>query len=258
MSYFLDNLKNRFDFFMRSHITFSRKNYTEKGVNKGVNPENIFENHEQKELFNSLEQKYDLTPLYKLNKINFLTNMYYLSIFDKYLTSGKNNISVLDIGSKNWNYAGSEYVFFNHFSKDISLTGIELDGYRLCTNFYNRQEIAKFYTKNLPNTKYIIGDFMEHNEKYDYIIWILPFITEYPHIKWGLPLKYFKPEEMLKHAYSLLNENGEMLIINQGEEEYKIQTDMYKKLSLNYNPLGEVESIYSPFKNRRFCSKILK
>lgn len=255
MSYFFDNLKNIFDFFMRSHITFSRKNYMEKKVNI----ENVFENNEQKDLYNFLKQKYDLTPFIILNKINILTNLHYLAVYDKFINPlQKENISILDIGSKNWNYAGSEYVFFKSFSTNLSLTGIELDGYRLCTNFYNRYEIAQFYTKNLPNTKYIIGDFMEHNEKYDYIIWILPFITEYPHLKWGLPLKYFKPEEMLAHAYNLLNENGEMLIINQGEDEYKIQLELNKKLNLNFEPVGEIENIYSPFKNKRFCSKVIK
>ena len=260
MNYFLDNLKNRFDFFMRNHITFSRKNYTE-GVNQenAVNFENIFENDEQKNLYLALIQKYDLNPFYNLNKVNFLTNLHYLAVFDKYISPPqKENVSVLDIGSKNWNYAGSEYAFFKKYAKSLTLTGIELDGYRLCTNLYNRYEIAKFYTKCLPNTNYIIGDFMEHNEKYDYIIWILPFITEYPHLKWGLPLKYFQPEKMLEHAHNLLNKNGEMLIINQGETEYKIQTELNKKLNLNYEPTGEIKSICSPFKNKRFCSKIIK
>ena len=64
--------------------------------------------------------------------------------------------------------------------------------------------------------EYIAGDLLKHNQKYDYIIWYLPFITEYPLIKWGLPLKYFKPLKMLEHAYHLLNKNGELLIINQG------------------------------------------
>ena len=99
---------------------------------------------------------------------------------------------------------------------------------------------------------------MAHNEKYDYIIWILPFITEYPHVKWGLPLKYFRPEEMLSHAYSLLNENGEMLIFNQGENEYNIQKELISKLGLNCKLIGEVENEFNPYRNKRFCSIIVK
>ena len=254
MGYLFDDLKNSFDFFLRNKITISRKNYVEKGVNL----ENIFQDDEQKKLYFSLKDKYDLTPLYKYNDINFLTNLYYLDILDKHISPDSKPISVLDIGSKNWNYAGSEYVFFKHFSEGLSLNGIELDAWRVCTNLYSRYEIAKFYTKDLENTNYIAGDFMTHNRQYDYIIWFLPFITEYPHIRWGLPLKYFKPEEMLKHAIELLNEGGELLIINQGENEYNIQKELYKGLNINCQDTGEVTNAFSPFKNKRYCSVVKK
>ena len=269
MKYWYTNLKNNIDFFIRSHIIFSRKNYTETGVNvtgvnvtgvnnAGGNIENVFINDEQKDLYFSLKEKYDLTPLYKYNDINFLTNLYYLDIFDKYILPDKKPISVLDIGSKNWNYAGSEHVFFKKFSDDLLLDGIELDAYRLCTNLYTRYEISKFYTKELENANYHAGDFMEHNRKYDYIIWILPFITEYPHLRWGLPLKYFNPEKMLGHAFELLNEGGELLIMNQGENEYNIQKDLNNQLKLKFEDIGEVNNIFSPFKNRRFCTIVKK
>ena len=101
---------------------------------------------------------------------------------------------------------------------------------------------------------------MKHHQKYDYIIWILPFITEYPLVRWGLPLKYFKPEEMLIHAYNLLNPNGELLIINQGQEEYLIQQNLINSTISNseYLPLGEVEDYFNLFKNKRFSSKLIK
>lgn len=254
MRYFIDNIRNNFDFFLRNRITFSRKNYTEKPVNI----ENFFENTEQKQVYEYLSGKYDLKPLYKLNEINFLTNLYYLNIFDKYLCPSDKDIKVLDIGSKNWNYAGSEYVFFKHFANNLKLDGIELDAYRLCTNLFSRYEISKFYTKDLDNAEYHAGDFMEHNDNYDYIIWILPFITEYPHIRWGLPLKYFNPKGMLMHAYNLLNKNGKILILNQGENEYNIQKELISELNLNCEHIGEIESDFNPYRNKRFCSVIVK
>ena len=257
MQYFIDNLRNNFDFFLRNLITLSRKNYYET-------PEDIsdiFENKEQENLYNTLKNKYgDLISQNTTRRI-FLLNLYYLNIFDKYLSpKTKDNISILDIGSKNWEYAKSEYVFFKSFIKDYTLNGIELDVYRMCSNFYNRYEIAKFYTKDLPNTNYIQGDFIEHQQKYDYIIWILPFITKHPLVKWGLPLKYFKPKEMLTHAYNLLNIGGELLIINQGEEEYSIQQELINKTlpNNNYIPIGKIEDCFKVFKNQRFCSKLVK
>ena len=224
MSYFFDNLKNNFDFFVRNHINLSRKNYCEKP---------------------------------KL--INILRNIYFFNIFRKCFSKiEKDEISVLDIGSKNWEYFQSEYSFFNIQYKNLIINGIELDSNRLNLNMYNRYEIAKFYTKNIPNAKYISGDFLKHNQKYDYIIWILPFITKYPLIRWGLPLRYFKPEEMLSHAYNILNKNGELLIINQGSEEYKIQQKLNEKLKLPAQYFGKIDNKFNLFKNERYCSKITK
>lgn len=243
---FIDDLRNKFDFFLRSHITFSRKNYQEFG---SFHEEYLIENFE----------KYNLSLLKDLNERNIEENLYFLNIFDKYLNKTKREkITVLDIGSKNWNYVKSEYLFAKSLSDNIVLNGIELDGYRLNSKFYTRYEIAKFYTKDLENTNYIVGDFLEHDFKYDLIIWILPFITEYPLQKWGLPLKYFKPLDMLNHAYNLMNKDGELLIINQGEEEYKIQQELIKTLDLKAEYLDEIEDKYELFKNKRFAIKIIK
>ena len=257
MLYILDNIKNNFDFFLRNLITVSRKNYFEKPQELN----GIFDNKEQKDLYNTLKGKYGSILSQNTTRRIFLLNLYYLNIFDKYLRKkAKNNISILDIGSKNWEYVKSEYVFFKSFVNDFSLNGIELDAYRLCSNFYNRYEIAKFYTKDLENTKYIKGNFLKHQQKYDYIIWILPFVTKHPLVKWGLPLKYFKPSEMLIHAYNLLNPEGELLIINQGKEEYSIQQELINKINnkKEYLPLGEIEDIFGIFKNKRYCSKLIK
>ena len=249
------SLKNSFDFFLRNHINFSRKNYHENSIDLN----NFSFSEEQSELYKNLKSKYDLALTENSSEKIFKLNLYMLNIFDICFSKKTDrNISVLDIGSKNWDYAKSEYTFFKSFSQKFILNGIELDPYRMNSNFYNRYEISKFYTKDLINTNYIIGDFLEHKQKYDYIIWILPFITEFPLIKWGLPLKYFKPEEMLLHAVDLLKEEGELLIINQGEEEYKIQQNLYAKLNIPHKLYGEINDDFGIFKNKRYCSKFIK
>ena len=224
MKYFLSNLRNSFDFALRNKFNFSRRNYCEKQTLK-----------------------------------NILRDIYYFNLFKKcFKETEKEEVSVLDIGSKNWEYVNGEYSFFKSYAKNLVLNGIELDAYRLNSNFYTRYEIAKFYIKNKPNAHYIAGDFLEHNKSYDYIIWILPFITEYPLLRWGLPLKYFKPKEMLSHAVDLLKDKGELLIINQGESEYLIQKELNEKLGLKAQYFGEIEDKFNLFKNKRYCTKIIK
>ena len=255
IQYFLDNIKNNIDFFLRSRITFSRKNYTEQNENK----EDIFENEEQKNLSRTLDKKYNINSLALGTVQNYLENLYCLEILNKYISiQDKKDISVLDIGSKNWNYAKSEYLFFANNFENIHLNGIEIDAFRMSTNLYTRYEIAKYHIKDLKNTNYIAGDFLKHNQKYDYIIWFLPFITEYPLVKWGLPLRYFKPLLMLKHAYNSLNADGELLIINQGEKEYNIQKNLNDELGLNAEYYGEINDIFDVFEHERYICKIKK
>lgn len=215
-----DDLKNNFEFYLRNKIRLTRKNFIEKNLD--------------------------------LIKRNELENLYTTDILSQAFVKRGENLQVLDIGCKNWFYAKGEYDFFKRFCKNIKLDGIEIDAFRLYSNFYNRYEVAKYYTKGLINTNYIVGNMLDLRDKYDYIIWFLPFVVYEPHKYWGLPKKYFYPEKLLEHAYSLLKQNGQMLIINQGEKEYEVQKLMLDKLGITYIALNEVKSKHFEYKNKRF------
>ena len=222
-----EDLKNTFDFFIRNKTKFSRKNFVEK------NP--------------------------KLIERNRLENLYTTDILEKHFSKiSKQTINVLDIGCKNWFYAKGEYEYFDSFCKNFLLDGIEIDAHRLYNNFFSRYEVAKYYTKDLKNTNYIADNLLNLNKKYDYIIWFLPFVVIEPHIYWGLPKKYFNPEKLLKHAYSLLNNGGEMLIINQGEEETKVQEKLLNEQNIKYTFLGNITSEHFEYKNKRYGFLIKK
>ena len=216
-----EDLKNNFDFWIRSNIRFSRKNFVEK--NK------------------------------KLIERNTKENQYTKDILERYFKKNRNlSTKVLDIGSKNWFYAKGEYEFFNEFLNEFYLDGVEIDAFRLYSNFYNRFEVAKYHIKDLKNANYIADNLLNLEEKYDYIIWFLPFILKEPHIKWGLPKKLFYPEKLLNHAFNLLNKQGQMLIINQGEFEAQTQKELLEKLSIKYADLGEITSTYFQYKHKRY------
>ena len=190
-----EDLKNNIDFFIRNNTKFSRKNYIEK--NESEIERNIAQNKYVKEI---LERHF--------------------------LKSQKAQLQVLDIGCKNWFYAKGEYEFFSEFSSDFMLDGVEIDAYRLYSNFYSRYEVAKFYIKDLKNVNYIAGNLLNIDKKYDYIIWFLPFVTYEPHKFWGLPKKHFCPEKLLSHAVSLLNDGGQMMILNFWEKSKTNFTNM--------------------------------
>ncbi len=256
MNKFIANIKNNIDFRLRNKIKFSKKNYFLENESK----ENLFDTVEEIELEDFLFKKYELSYL-KNNSAcnNYVENLSILNTLDKYLEMDfKENLMVLDIGSKNWSYVKGEYFFFKKYCDNLCLYGIELDSNRLYTNLYSRKEVAKFHIKNLQNTTYIEGNLLGHKKKYDVIIWILPFLTEFPLIKWGLPLKYFKPVSMLNYAYNLLNENGKIFIINQGEEEFDKQIELCNKLHFKHNRIGLIENPFCYYTKDRYLTIIKK
>ena len=222
-----DDLKNNIDFFIREKTRFSRKNFIEK--NKKLLERNIKENLYTQDVLSQIFENTD-----------------------------KPTLKILDIGSKNWFYAKGEYDFFQSFCNDFLLEGVELDTFRLYSNFYSRYETAKFHTIELKNTNYIAGNLLDLQGKYDYIIWFLPFVTKEPLMYWGLPQKYFCPEKLLSHAYNILENDGQMLIINQGETEAQIQKELLQNLNIPYIDKGVIQSTHFQYKNRRFAYLIKK
>ena len=190
---------------------------------------------------------------------NYLENLYTIDLLDRFLSIEFNpELNVLDIGCKNWFYAKGEYFFFKNYCEKLKLAGIELDANRLYDNFYSRAEVAKFNIKDLEGANFIEGDFLKHFEKYDYIVWFLPFVVEYPHISWGLPLKYFKPAEMLLHAFDLLNAGGKIFIVNQGKDEFEVQKALCESLNLPCKPIGFAESKFLKYQFDRYITIIEK
>lgn len=222
-----ENFKNTIDFYIRNKTKISRKNFVEK------NPKLI--------QFIKTENKY----VFEVLNTNFRKKNYDCPF-------------VLDIGSKNWSYVNGLHKYFKNVYGEFVLDGIELDAYRLNANFYSRFEVAKYYMKNLSNVTYMADNLLNLNKKYDFITWFLPFVSKNPLIFWGLPLEYFCPEKLLLHAYNLLNENGQMLIVNQGENEAKIQENLLLKFNISYEYIGEIKDNYNLFKNKRFGFLIYK
>lgn len=219
--------KNKIDFFIRNSTKFSRRNFVETDI--------------------------------ELIKRNRAENNYTFDLLNRHFSkTTKPEIKILDIGCKNWFYAEGMHRYFSTFCNNLQLDGVELDAFRLYSNLYSRFEVAKYYTKELKNCNYITGNLLEVSGKYDYITWFLPFVHISPHISWGLPKNLYYPEKLLEHAYKILEQNGQMLIINQGEIEYEIQKSLLEKLNIPYKELGQITSKEFNYKKTRYgflCNK---
>lgn len=258
MKYLIKNIYNRLDFFLRKHIKFTRKGYCVVNEDKsaflnGLSQEALDFEKKAVEKFNLVELKNNSTIR------NYAENLYIIELLEKYFVFDcSKTAQVLDIGSKDWFYAVGEYSFFKYYIENLIMNGIEIDAYRVYSNFYSRYDAARYNTKNLKGANYIVGDFLKHNQKYDYITWFFPFLTPFPLLKWGLPMHCLKPQEMFDKAYNSLNLEGKMLIMNQGQKEYELQKELLIEKQVCFEDLGEFNSEFVEYESKRFVFKIKK
>jgi len=267
---FFKNIYNEIDFFFRRNIRLKRK-YT--GINELK--ENLFKHFDYEKKQTAEEKEKFYLEKYKLQDFkrnstcrNYLENLTVIELLENFLSldclsassEEKNIVKILDIGSKNWFYASGEWHFFknNNQNREISLDGIEIDAFRVYSDFHTRYDYAQFYIKNLTNTRYIAKDFLKNDDKYYYIIWFFPFVTEFPLQEWGLPLSKFKPSKMLKHAYNSLNSGGKILIVNQDEKEYAIQEDIIRNSNFSYEKKGCFENSFLEYERKRLVTIVFK
>jgi hypothetical protein len=119
----------------------------------------------------------------------------------------------LDVGSKNAAYALGISTFYQQHlsphSHGLALTTLELDAGRRYHDGYTRADYARtLLAHTQAETRYLHADVLHHHERYHVISWLLPFVFAEPHMAWGLPLRYFKPQAMAHHVASLLEPHG--------------------------------------------------
>lgn len=243
-------------FRLRSAIRFRRSGYAEE-------PEPLEEVSEDlRESLTSpradqLRERYDLGRFEpKLRRESFLSVLYFADLLDSIFESSRllgetrrpntdgrgpeNYLRILDIGSKNFECAPAMVSVAGRRlghgqAGGVTLTGIELDAFRIYRNFHSRADVGHYFSglageanqqgsKSLTRShQYIAGDLLEHEGAYDLITWFHPFLNAYPLLHWGLPKGRLRPGELFDHALGLLAPGGRCVILNQEEHERDTQ-----------------------------------
>jgi hypothetical protein len=160
----------------------------------------------------------------------------------------KPSLRVLDVGSKNFDYVDALAAFFAGFGsrRPVALTGIEVDAHRRYTDFRTRRAWADHYCAGVPGSRYLAQDLEDHREPYDLITWFLPFLTEFPLVRWGLPTRLLRPEALFDHAWGLLEPGGPVLLVNLNAGEAERQHALVRSRGLSPEDLGVVRSTFLP------------
>lgn len=145
-------------------------------------------------------------------------------------------LSVLDIGARNWRYAGALAAWFHPYS--VTVTGIELDAFRLYSNLRTRLSFGRYFAEvyssgTCAKFHFQAGDAGDWNGQADVVTWFFPFVLPSPHRAWGLPFSRFDPKSLFKHVESrCLRPGGVLIMANQGEWEWTVAKGLFTGLKL--------------------------
>ena len=241
---------------IRSNIRFKRNGvrfpYERKeGMYKGANA--------QKE--ERYRQKYSLDDIYRAYSVlDYRLNLYQIELMEIALGERKlpKDIRAADVGSKNFYYAAGLERFFETRGNLVSLDGIEVDAYRVYDDFHSRFDHAQNYIKGLGHVHFHPMDVLDYRKKANVITMFLPFVYEEPLLYWGLPIGLYQPENIMRHAYSLLEEGGVWVISNQGKEEKKRQQELLEKLGIAYEDKGMFASSFYAYEIPHYVTIVKK
>ena len=198
---------------MTRGIKWPRRRYHEQPAE--VLPESL--TPRQQHRIEALREKYGVRFEEQFHSSTALENYEYLDLFDQIQEKqdwkpcfGQ---ELIDVGSLNFYYASALHAFFH----PKQLQGIELEGYRVYTNFYSRFDYAQCYIRRLSNTTYSVMDFCDFRGVADGITCFYPFVKPEPLVAWRLPLKVFRPHRLFENCVRTLRTGGFLLMINHGK-----------------------------------------
>ncbi len=178
--------------------------------------------HEEAQRIAALQRRYQIRFELRLNAATSIRNYEYLDILDcawrEYGQSPPLGLVVQDIGCASFWYAATLQTFY----RPASLTGVEIEGHRLYRNGHTRRDYAAGYLVQMPEARFLIGDYAGLESPADLISAWFPFVTPATILAWRLPLRLLRPEAIFARAGANLRPGGRFLMVNHGPAEAAI------------------------------------
>jgi hypothetical protein len=168
-----------------------------------------------------LRTRFDLAPLAAaVSRDAYRENLYVLDVLERAAPDAARGVSALttDVGSKDFVYAPA----LAAFTEGGAVHGVEIDGHVVYRDLYSRADHARAYARLAePGATYHVRDFAEFRPPAPatLITMFFPFVTEFALVRWGLPRRTYRPQEIFSHAVRLLEPGGLLVVVNHSFEE---------------------------------------
>ncbi len=256
------SFRNSFFFRLRETIRWQRGPFVERNE-----PKESLRDHPASDRIRDLEGRYDLAPLKARSRLRtYLENLYLLDLLEashRGWTGDYGEAAIgIDAGCKNFFYAFGLFRFLERFrthgTRRVTLTGYEIDAYRVYTDLRSRADYARGYASFLPGTRFVAGDFLESPGPANLVTAFFPFVTETPHLAWGLPPDLLHPLAFFAHALKTLAPGGVLVTAAQGAKEFDAHLAIFRRLKVDPAFAGRFDSPILAFQNDRYIARVEK
>ncbi len=260
---FLLHLRNAVDYSLRQLFGWRRSGlhfHNESKDKLFSNLDRIDQENAQR-IARRLCEDYHLLQFYNQSRAeNYRENLFYLEMLEQALnTTGcklPKVIRAADIGCSHWFYVQALHALLTWWNapegRQVDLTGYEIDAYRVYANFYSRYDHAQAHINTLRNVHYLPQAFAAQPAQFDFITMLFPFVFIKDHTRWGLPRNLFSPEKLLTDAWNSLKPGGILIIVNQGEDEHRVQKERLITLGVRPRAAFKHNSILFHYNIPRF------
>ena len=214
-------------FRLSERIRWSRQPYHEIPIGRlsGLTPWQIAR-------IDELQARYDVRFESHYGHHTALANYAYLDLLDQAWGNVNrpvpHDIAVTDVGCANFWYARTLHGFF----RPTTLTGVDVEGFRLYPTGYSRYDAAHGYLAGIPQASFVIANYCEVKDTADVITAWFPFVTPSPVLAWRLPLTVFSPERLFDRIVRNLTPRGLFFMVNQGTDEAAIAVNYCRQAGL--------------------------
>jgi len=175
-------------------------------------------------------------------------NLWILDSLDAMKISSTGPPGGLDVGSLNWWYLPALQSF-----KRGRWCGVELDAYqRYLPKLATRKAHAEYLCRAIDGSEYRAQSVLELTGRYGLITWFLPYLTQGSLRHGGLPDRFFEPETLWSHVWSLLDDGGVLIVANQGEQEVALQREIFERAAVDARYTGGLTSVFYDCPRPRF------
>ncbi|MBY0315989.1 MAG: hypothetical protein K2Q26_10740 [Bdellovibrionales bacterium] len=163
---------------------------------------------------------------------------------------------VVDAGCQDFIRLPSLRAFLRSKSSDPTITGIEIDAYPILNDFHSRWDRAHYYISlEKDQARYIAADFFDWSGNADLVFSFFPFVSNYPALKWGLPVRFASATQWIDSFQRVLRLGGfavvvhhlaeEQIVFDEARKNLKSSLHLLKRKSFENSLLGNAQAFVS-------------